>query len=151
MNVVTVRQATIGDLELLAPLFDGYRQFYGQPSDVAAARAFLLERFRHAESVIFVAFHAEEAVGFTQLYPTFSSVSLARTYVLNDLFVAPTARQLGAGRRLLDAAAEFARSIGAVRLSLETAITNSAAQGLYEACGWQRDDEFYVYNLEIEP
>ncbi len=150
LSAVTIRQAAIGDLDAIAPLFDAYRQFYGRPSDVAAARAFLLERFRHAESVIFVAFHGDEAVGFTQLYPSFSSVSLAPTYVLNDLFVAPAARKLGAGRQLLDAAVEFARAMGAAELSLETGITNRPAQALYESRGWRRDDEFCVYHLELK-
>ena len=88
--MIKVRQAGIGDLEELVPLFDAYRQFYKRPTDRSAAHAFLLQRFRHQQSVIFLA-HDErgEAVGFTQLYPLFSSLTLARTFVLYDLFVSP--------------------------------------------------------------
>lgn len=95
MNTLTVRQAVLADLEALAPLFDGYRQFYGQPSDISAAHAFLRARFEHGESFVFIALDGDTPVGFTQLYPSFSSVSLARIFVLNDLFVHECARRKG--------------------------------------------------------
>lgn len=144
---VTVRRAAAGDLEALAPLFDRYRQFYRQPADLAGARAFLGERLERAESVVFIAEQGSDAVGFTQLYPSFSSVSMAPIYVLNDLFVAQAARRQGIGARLLAAAVEHAREVGAVRLTLSTAVDNVTAQALYESAGWQRDQKFYVYNL----
>src|SRR5258708_28943950 len=50
---VTVRQATIFDLDLIAPLFDAYRQFYRKPSDLGLARRFLLERLQHNQSIVF--------------------------------------------------------------------------------------------------
>ena len=147
---IEVRQASVMDLEVLVPLFDGYRQFYGQPGDLTVARAFLLERFEHNQSVIFIATRRDgSAVGFTQLYPSFSSVSAARTFILNDLFVAPTARRCGVGIKLLEAAAQFGRAVGAVRLSLSTAIDNESAQALYVAQGWIRDTKFYAYSLSL--
>jgi len=149
--VIVIQQATPHNLDLLAPLFDAYRQFYGQRSDVPAARAFLLDRFRHSESVIFMATHDRKAIGFTQLYPSFSSISLARIYVLSDLFVASNVRKKGAGRKLLEAAVDFGRLVGACQLTLETAKTNVTAQSLYEACGWTRDTEFYVYQITLTP
>jgi ribosomal protein S18 acetylase RimI-like enzyme len=147
MSSIAVRQAVLADLGALVPLFDAYRQFYGQASDPARAKTFLRERFEHTQSVVFIAEERDNAVGFTQLYPSFSSVSMARTFVLNDLFVAPHQRRKGVGEMLLQAAAEFARNVGAVRLTLSTAVTNAAAQALYESAGWRRDDKFYVYNL----
>jgi ribosomal protein S18 acetylase RimI-like enzyme len=90
------------------------------------------------------------SIGFTQLYPSFSSISMARIYVLSDLFVASAARKLGAGRLLLEAAARFGQSVGAHQLTLETATTNLAAQALYDACGWTRDTEFYVYQIILK-
>jgi ribosomal protein S18 acetylase RimI-like enzyme len=147
--MIAIRQATLKDLDRLAPLFDEYRQFYRQRSDAVAARAYLHERFSHSESIIFIASRESVAIGFTQLYPSFSSISLARIYVLSDLFVASNARKQGAGRLLLEAAAEFGRAAGAHQLTLETARDNLAAQGLYEGCGWLRDTEFYVYQLTL--
>jgi ribosomal protein S18 acetylase RimI-like enzyme len=145
----TVRQATIQDLEQLVPLFDGYRQFYGRASDVAAAREFLLARFTHNQSTLFIAHEGEKAIGFTQLYPSFSSISLARIFILNDLFVHEQARRKGVASALLSAAVKFGTQLGADRLSLSTAITNDAAQALYHSAGWKRDDQFLVYDFTI--
>ena len=147
-----IKRATVAELDDAAPLFDAYRQFYGQRSDVAAARAFLEERLRRDESVIFLAVADEgggEALGFTQLYPSFSSVSMKRLWVLNDLFVAPKVRRGGVGRRLLDRAREWAIETGAKGLVLATAVENSKARALYESCGWKRDDDFQHYYLFV--
>jgi GNAT superfamily N-acetyltransferase len=148
-NEVTVRQATVADLDLIAPLFDQYRQFYRASGDIEGARRFLLERFSHLESVIFLAFDSAAAIGFTQLYPSFSSVSMARIFVLNDLFVSPDARVRGVGTALLEAAAVYGRRVGAVRLTLSTELTNTTAQRLYEKTGWKRDSVFCSYQLAL--
>jgi GNAT superfamily N-acetyltransferase len=147
--MITVRQAVLADLDAIVPLFDGYRQFYGRASDLQGAREFLRARFEHGESVIFLAFDGGEAVGFTQLYPSFSSQWMARAYVLNDLFVAPQGRRKGVGTQLLSAATRFARELGAVRVSLATAVTNHTAQAVYEAAGWKRDEQFLVYHFAL--
>ncbi|MGB5135472.1 MAG: GNAT family N-acetyltransferase [Prochlorococcaceae cyanobacterium] len=149
MNQVQARQAVLADLQLLAPLLDAYRVFYGSGSDVEAAKRFLHERFNNGESVLFIAITEDTAVGFCQLYPSFSSVSLARTFILNDLYVMESYRKQGIGTLLLEKAAEFSKELGAIRLSLSTAITNRAAQSLYEQAGWIRDQDFYVYNLKL--
>lgn len=147
---IKVRQAVVADLDMLAPLFDAYRMFYAQPSNMVLARAFLLERFQRNQSVLFLALRNDgAAVGFTQLYPSFSSVSAAPIFILNDLFVVPEARRRGVGARLLSAAAEYGRSHGAVKLSLTTGVSNAAAQALYAAQGWVREDDFYAYNLSL--
>jgi len=145
-----IRQATILDLDTLAPLFDGYRQFYGQPADLARARHFLAERFHHHESLILLALDEHDAgLGFTQLYPLFSSVRTVRTWLLNDLFVAAHARRQGVAAGLLGAAVEHARALGAASLSLSTALDNAPAQALYESLGWQRDHQFCEYSLTL--
>jgi len=133
---VVVRQATVRDLEILTPLFDAYRQFYRMASDPARAASFLLERFEHNQSVVFLAFEGSTATGFTLLYPSFSSTAMARVFVLNDLFVASESRRSGTGTALLEAAADYARRVRAVRLVLSTELTNTAAQAVYEKAGW---------------
>lgn len=148
--MIKVRQAAIADLDALVPLFDAYRQFYKRSSDPAAAREFLFQRFQHQQSVIFIADDDDgKAVGFTQLYPLFSSLTLARTFVLYDLFVTPSARRSGAARQLLRAAAAYGRAVGAGALELSTATDNVPAQRLYESEGWVRDTAFYVYGLGL--
>ncbi len=144
-----VRQATVADLSFLVPLFDAYRQFSRQPSEPERARNFLLERMEQDQSVIFVAFDNASPIGFTQLYPSFSSATMARIFILNDLFVAPEARRLGAGSALLQAAAQYGRRVGARRLVLSTEVTNTTAQAVYERMGWKRDTVFSVYQLAL--
>lgn len=144
----SIRAATLDDLHVLIPLFDSYRQFYGQPSDERLAGRFLRERLERKESVILIAWQAE-ALGFVQLFPSFSSLSAARIFILNDLFVAPSARRKRVGTLLIRAAAAFATTTGAVRLTLATEITNVTAQALYESEGWVRDSNFYTYNLRL--
>jgi GNAT superfamily N-acetyltransferase len=150
-----IRQALIADLDALVPLFDGYRQFYKQPSDPAGARAFLADRFEHQQSVVFMAFEEADdgdgaAIGFVQLYPLFTSALMKRMFLLNDLYVAPAGRQRGTGGALLDAAADYAKQVGAVRLMLRTATDNLTAQSVYEAGGWVKDEAFFTYNLAID-
>jgi ribosomal protein S18 acetylase RimI-like enzyme len=146
VSVVRVRQAVIADLDALAPLFDEYRQFQGQGSDLPAARDFLRARFDHGESIVFVAHAGERPLGFAQLYPSYSSVSLARVFLLNDLFVRAEGRRKGVGRGLLEAVDAYARKLEAVRVTLFVARQNTAAQALYAAQGWSEDDRFFVYH-----
>lgn len=149
MSTITVRQAVLSDLEAIAPLFDRYHQFYGRASDLSAATEFLSARFNHGESILFIAHEDNKAIGFTQLYPSFSSVSLARIFVLNDLFVCEYARRKGVASKLMTAAVDYASSLGAIRVSLSTATTNEAAQTLYQSAGWKRDEQFLVYHFSI--
>lgn len=145
------RQANSRDLDQIADLFDQYRRFYEQPADPALARRFMGERLCDGDSnVLVVEADDGQLIGFTQLYPSFSSVSAARVYVLNDLYVVPAYRRQGIGRTLLEAARTFARQQGALRLSLSTAVSNYAAQALYESLGWVRDRGFYHYNLPVD-
>ena len=138
------------DLDALVPLFDGYRQFYGRTADRPGARAFLAERMARGDSAVLLARDAGwTAAGFAQLYPSFSSTRMARIYILNDLYVAPPARRRGVGSSLLQAATDWARAAGAIRLTLATALDNRAAQALYESRGWARDTAFHVYNRPL--
>ena len=144
----TIVRAGRDELDDLAPLFDGYRQFYGQRSDLTAARGFLRDRIERDESVIYLAYaNGGEAAGFTQLYPSFSSVSLKPLWILNDLFVRSDVRRGGVGRALLERARRHALETGAKGLVLSTGLTNKAAQTLYESCGWLKDEEFFQYHL----
>ena len=148
---VTIHQATLAEIEAIVPLLDAYRQFYGKPSQPDACRAFLLERFKYNQSTIFLAEDEQgTAIGFAQLYPSFSSGALAQIFILNDLFVVSAARRQGVASQLLRAVADYGRAVGAVRLMLSTGVTNSAAQSLYEREGWNRDTEFYVYHLLLK-
>lgn len=146
--MIVIRKASLADLEDLVPLFDAYRQFYKQAPDAAGARQFLAERLEKEESVVFMAFEEDRAVGFTQLYPIFSSVGMGRSWLLNDLYVDASARKKGVGLQLLEAAKQWGRETGSRWLMLETAVDNYAAQALYEKNGWRKvDGVFYSVSL----
>ena len=146
-----VRQATINDLDLLAPLFDGYRQFYKQDSDEEGARTFLSERLENNESVVYIAFaEAEEtqAVGFTQVYPLFSSVRMERILLLNDLYIDLNFRGIGVGTALIDTVKNLCRNLGQNGITLQTGFDNPA-QKLYEREGFKKDTDLqYFWQLE---
>ena len=139
MTDIAISRAGPADLDALALLFDAYRQFYGQASDVLRARDWLRSRLRVGESVVLLARRDAAIVGFVQLYPMFSSVRTAKTWILNDLYVDPGARRGGVARCLLEAAAKFARDDGAAGISLETTRDNTVARALYRAAGWNED------------
>lgn len=149
-DAVTTRQAVYADLPAVTTLFDRYRSFYNHASDEAAARRFLAERFDHGESVIFVAERGAQMLGFTQLYPSYSSTSMARVFILNDLYVDASARRHGVGRLLLKVAEVYARAHGAVRLQLNTDVANANAQALYDACGWARETKFLSFHRHLQ-
>lgn len=149
MSNIATRRATAADIQSVAILFDQYRQFYEQAPDASGTRAFIEARLANNDSVVLIAEADGTDAGFTQLYPSFSSVSMAPIWILNDLFVAGEHRRKGVGRALMNAAQSFARDDGAKRLCLATADDNASAQALYESQGWQRDGYLhYEFGLE---
>ncbi|MDR8523109.1 GNAT family N-acetyltransferase [Shewanella fidelis] len=143
-------KATPADAALIAPLFDAYRVFYGQASNLALAEEFIAERLANNESVILLAVDSSgKALGFIQLYPSFSSVSAARIWVLNDLFVSDNARRQGVATQLMHAAKEFGIKTGVKGLVLETGVNNVNAQRLYESLGYIKDSGSYHYLLNL--
>lgn len=147
---ITIQQASLHDLELITPLFNAYRMFYQQSSDLILARNFLHDRLQQKQSVIFFATdELDQGLGFVQLYPSFSSVSAKRLWILNDLFVTQLARRKGVAKQLMLRARSFAIESGAKGLFLETAHDNYPGQGLYESLGYQRNSEYY-YFLDLQ-
>ena len=145
----SIVHAGLGHLEAASLLFDQYRSFYGKPSNLNGAREFLRDRIANQESILFLAVAAEGALGFTQLYPSFSSVGMARGLILNDLFVSSTARRRGVALGLVSRAQAFAKSTGAAWLKLETAVSNTQAQALYRKLGFTKDDGFEHHTLHL--
>ncbi|MGE6489223.1 GNAT family N-acetyltransferase [Paenisporosarcina sp. NPDC076898] len=140
-----IQKATLNELDSLTELFDLYRLFYKQKSDLEGAREFLRKRMIHEESVVFIAFDENNSVGFVQLFPIFSSVSMQRSWVLNDLYVKENARKKGAAEKLINMAIQFAEETGAKGVSLETGKENFPAQRLYERIGFVRESNHFYY------
>jgi ribosomal protein S18 acetylase RimI-like enzyme len=147
-----IQHATTTDLDLVAPLFDAYRQFYHLPADLPRSRRFIAERLRLGDSAIYLAVERGTGLGFVQLYPVFSSTSVepGRLWLLNDLYVVPEARGRRVGHALMERARELGLATGARGLFLQTARDNTVAQGLYESLGYRRDDHFLVYELDLQ-
>ena len=143
-----VRRAKKKDIDELSILFDKYRIFYKQPSDITNARTFLKKRMKRKESVIFVAEERDELVGFTQLFPIFTSVGMKRTWLLNDLYVNERSRGMGVAAKLLEAAKEFGVETNSKWLLLQTAADNFTAQKVYDKNGWVKETDFF-YRKDI--
>ncbi len=147
--MIEIHRAGPSDVDAIAPLFDAYRAFYGRTSDLALAHRFLADRLARVESVIFFATDGTTPCGFTQLYPSFSSLRCRPIWILSDLFITPGRRRSGVARRLMESAHAFARGQGAAGIELDTAHSNIAAQALYESLGYERDVAFRHYALSL--
>jgi GNAT superfamily N-acetyltransferase len=144
-----ISKATPEDVAAIAPLFDSYRMFYKQTSDITAAINFLMERIEKNQSVIFVAEESNEVVGFCQLFPIFTSVGLQRTWLLNDLFVTENARGKGVATALLKRAEAFGKETLSKWLLLQTTADNKTAHSIYEKNGWLKLSD-YFYELPLQ-
>ena len=72
-------KATINEIDAFAKLFNEYRVFYEKEPDMEGAKKFLSERITNNESVAFIAYDDNNIpMGFTHLYPLFSSTRMAR-------------------------------------------------------------------------
>ena len=146
-----IKSAKLEDASAIAALFDAYRVFYNQKSNLVLAEEFISSRLKNSESAIFCAISdSNEYVGFVQLYPTFSSVSVRRSWVLNDLYVSSDVRGRGVGKLLMSAARDLAVTTGANGIALETSPDNKNAQALYESLGYEHESTYKHYFLNIE-
>ncbi|WP_244095125.1 GNAT family N-acetyltransferase [Pedobacter alluvionis] len=154
MNNITIKQIGLTEAHFVVGLFNQYRMFYNQFSDIGMAKAFIDERLQHNESIIFLAVDqdTEQPVGFTQLYPKYSSVRLIKNWILNDLYVNEAYRKQGIGEKLIKTAMDFAKANGSTFVQLETAVDNYTAQHLYENIGFVKqanDEDFFLYKIVL--
>lgn len=154
MHMIEISVAGVGDADKIVDLFEAYRDFYQQVPDRTGALAFLEQRLREGSATIFLALEQSEGVavgkrvvGFAQLYPTFSSLSLKPLWIVSDLYVKPEVRRHGVGRLLLERARELAVETQSEGLMLQTAQENYRAQSLYESLGWEQEKVYLTYNL----
>ena len=146
---ITVARATPLDVDALLPLVRAYRAFYGQTPDEPGERRFISKHLRDVTSVVFLASEGRSALGFVQIFESWSTLRLAPMLILEDLFVEPAARGRGIAYALIDAAIAYAREAGAGGMFLETAVTNERAQEVYERAGWERERTFVKFNAPL--
>ncbi|MDF3821600.1 GNAT family N-acetyltransferase [Leptospira sp. 96542] len=140
-----IRQANFKDLEAISIIFDEYRQFYKQNSDITSAKLFLRNRFEHLQSIFFICEEGDRILGFTHLYPVFSSISMKRSYILNDLFVRPEHRKKHIAKQLIAEAKEYVRFMDGKGLELSTAKDNDPAQSLYKSENFHKEEDFITF------
>ncbi|MFC6293595.1 GNAT family N-acetyltransferase [Macrococcus epidermidis] len=145
-----IREFKFDDLEQVSGLLNNYRIFYGKESDIESCTKFIKDRYVSNESKIFVADNGEELVGFVQIYPVFSTVSLQRAYILNDLYVSSNSRTGGVGRQLIEKTFEYARKNNARYVTLETGIDNTKAQSLYKKMDMKVDDSVLHFSRTFD-
>ena len=150
-----IKKISICDYQIVIDMFDKYRMFYKQSSDIALAKTYIKERLEQNEAHIFIALSAENdnPFGFTLLYPKFSSVSAKKNWHIGDLYVETEQRKKGIGDKLLNTAIDFAKRENANFVSLNTATDNFTAQKLYEQFGFIKQEQlpgylYYQFNLK---
>ncbi len=148
--MITVREAKIDDLEEVVRLFDAYRVWYRVESDLKNASSFISARMLNKESMIYIAIDAtEKAVGFVQLYPSFSSVSMTRLWILNDLFVNEESRGKGISKLLIYKAKQWCKITAGSGVLLETEASNTIGNALYPSQGFKlAENNFYFWSEE---
>ncbi|KKI93496.1 hypothetical protein WQ54_04520 [Bacillus sp. SA1-12] len=144
-----IRQATIQDLPKLVPIFDSYREYFKQEKNPQEVLCFLFAKFERLESVIFIAEKDNEIIGFAQLYPVFSSLSLQRVWLLNDFFISEDFRNLGVGKQLFSNVKEFTILTKPKGIELSVEHENKQAWTFWEKQGFKLDDEFRSYFCKI--
>lgn len=144
-----IRQANIQDLPYIVPIFDSYREYFKQQRNPAEVEAFLFDKFEHMESVIFIAEQDSEVIGFAQLYPIFSSLTLQRVWLLNDFFISEGFRHSGFGKQLFAKVKEFSLLTKAKGIELSVEHINEKAWGFWESQGFKLDEEFRYYFFKL--
>ncbi|WP_232012683.1 GNAT family N-acetyltransferase [Vibrio aphrogenes] len=148
--ILKIEKVNKSYLEVVAQLFDSYRQFYGQEPNLAGSRAFIEDRLNCSDSVIFLALgHQDKPLGFVQLYPSYSSVAMKRMWYLNDLFIAESARQQGVGKALLQHVKTYALETDALTVKLATAVDNENAKKLYISEGYSKVAAFEHFTQKV--
>lgn len=122
---IVISYGTPDDTEQLANLIDLYRKFYGEKSDINLSLQFIRERLYLGDTKVILAKIEDNVIGFVQLFPSFSTVTLQRLWILNDLYVVETWRSQEVGLKLLQAAKSFALKHGAKQLFIEGAKENT--------------------------
>ena len=147
---MNIKKISIDELDDLVNLFDQYMVFYKQPSAPEKHRKYLAERLQNNEATVFVAYSTDnKPVGFVLNYHSFSSVSLGKVLVLNDLFVISSHRKQGVAHNLIDSSLSLAERTGAIRVDLATAKDNFSAQALYEKIGFVKGSQYFSYSLAV--
>ena len=143
-----VRLMQYSDIDQVAVLLEEFRLLYGAPPDLEKTLQYLKDRFENEQSKIFIALDGNEYLGFCQMYPTFSSISLKKLYILKELYVVKSHRKKGVAKELIQHAEKSAKRFNTIGLIIETRITNQSALKFYDSVGYLKEGEHIYYYLD---
>jgi len=134
---VTVRRARPGDAASVLALV----QSLGYAPDERSYDETFAQVVRHPEAAVFVATSGLRIVGYLALSHRPQIRLGGRAATLDEMAVVPASRGEGIGSALLEAAREYARSIGCLRLELHTRRARESYQrGFYAGHGFVEVD-----------
>lgn len=149
---ISIRAATAGDIGLIHELILALADYEKLRDEVRADPA-MLERHlfgaRPAAEVM-IAEQDGAAVGFALFFQTFSTFEGRPGLYLEDLYVRPEARGLGAGKALLARLAQLALERDCARLEWAVLDWNAPALAFYRSVGAKPLDEWTVQRLDGE-
>jgi GNAT superfamily N-acetyltransferase len=151
-ETVQVRSVQRGDFPQWKPLWDGYNAFYGRIGDTALASDITLmtwSRFFDAHEPVhaLVAVDSGQIVGLAHFLYHRSTIQLAPSCYLSDLFTLDAVRGRGVGRALISAVYAQAKLAGSPRVYWQTHETNAVAMRLYDQVAERSG--FLVYRKSI--
>ena len=147
---IEIAPVSVTGFERLLPLIAAYQRFYEvEEIDEERNRTFFRRFLAPSDDGMLLGARdaGGELLGYACLYWHFSSLSATESVLMNDLFVAESARGRGVGRALIEASAAVARDRGASQLEWSTAPDNVTAQRLYDSTGAERS-EWVSYELD---
>ncbi|MDO4627394.1 MAG: GNAT family N-acetyltransferase [Pasteurellaceae bacterium] len=134
------------NLDILLPLFEEYRLAHGMTQNPERTLTFLSNRIRFSESILFIATHKEQGIGFVQLYPRLSSLQLQRYWQLTDIFVQDLPNKMDIYAALIEKAKEFVCFTQSNRLVVEQELPY---QSIWVQEGFQINDKKAVFELQL--
>ena len=136
MSTITLRNASEADAEAVFVLLRALAEAVGEAEHFTSTVEDV-RRDGFGSTPLYESFIAEldgAAVGLLTLFPTYSTYKGRPCLHVNDLYVAPEARQQGIARRLMARVCRMAVERGCCRVELKV-LENNAARDFYESIG----------------
>ena len=148
---VSIRPAALADADAFLALVDALADYEKLPRPDEGARARLVADAFEVSPPRFSLLLAEKegdgVVGYAVTFETYSTFLAKPTLYLEDLFVHPDFRGIGAGGALFDAVAAEALKRGCGRMEWTCLDWNSLAYEFYERRGAAHLDDWRMYRL----
>lgn len=138
-----IEEVTHENIDEVLPLIRRYQEFYSIAVHDEKNLKFFSQFINSDQGVLHLYRHEGRAIGFSTIYNGFSSTHAETVAILNDLYVLPSYRGKGYGKKLVDHAIKVAKSKGYSRLQWLTAQDNEKAQKLYSTLGAIKGSWFF--------